>query len=228
MVYGEHGDPIAEFKRDHEGYRVYDAHYESIGKADELFVDEADHPLYIGVKTGFLEAKVVLVPLEIVRINDKRQVVEISAEADQVRHAPSLGDNEDLTPDLEARVHGYFGLAHPLIHEHPDALRSEQVLQDEFATDTRIDVEPGERQETAETAESVEPAYPTRGTRAPRDVPPEEIPSEDVPHERVEQVSPPREAGKEWARGTERLPAEDGATDTVTNPHLKRVRRLRR
>ncbi|MGI8912001.1 MAG: PRC-barrel domain-containing protein [Rubrobacteraceae bacterium] len=219
MVYGEHGDPFAEFKRDHEGYRVYDAHYENIGKADELFVDEVDHPLYIGVKTGLLEARVVLVPLEIIRINDKRQVVEISGEADQVRHAPSLGDNEDLTPDLEARVHGYFGLASPLTpeQERPTASHPDPLLEEELATDIRIDVEPGERQETAERFEEAPPARASRA-EAPRDVPPR----------RAEQVSPPREAGKEWARGTERLPAEDGAGDTATNPRLTRARRLRR
>jgi len=217
MVYGEHGDAFAEFKRDHEGYRIYDAHYEHIGKADELFVDAVDHPLYIGIKTGFLEAKVVLVPLEIVRINDKRQVVEISAEADQVRHAPSLGDNEDLSPDLEARVHGYFGLASPLISGHGGyaTTQPDPLLEEELATDTRIDIEPGERQETAE---HVEPTYPIPPTRAPRDVPPRH----------AEQVSPPREPGKEWARGTERLPVEDGTGDSVANPRMTRTRRLKR
>ncbi len=31
MVYGEQLDPFAELKRTHEEYRVYDAHYESLG-----------------------------------------------------------------------------------------------------------------------------------------------------------------------------------------------------
>lgn len=217
MVHEGYGDPFTEFKAAHEDYRVYDAHYESIGKADEIFVDEVDEPLYIGVKTGLLDARSVLVPLEIIRINDKRQVVEIAAEADQIRHAPSLGDGEDLTPDLESRVYSYFGLASPLAAEpeYRDAPPSEVILEEELADDARVDVEPGERQETTR---GTEPPHPGRPAGASRDVPPE----------RLEQVSPPREPGKEWARGTERLPAEDGASDTPPDARLVRVRRLRR
>src|SRR5215210_5860472 len=60
-----------------EGYQVYDRHYEKIGKVDDLFVDESDLPEYIGVKIGFLGTRTTLIPLDVVRVNDKRRLVEV-------------------------------------------------------------------------------------------------------------------------------------------------------
>ena len=158
MVYGEQVDPFAELKRAHDQYRVYDTHYESIGMADELFVDGSDRPLYIGIKSGLLEARSVLVPLEIVRVNDKRRVIEVSGDADQVRHAPSIGDRDEITADLEARIHGYFGLPSPLTGEpEHHAASPDPIVEDRFAPDARIDIEPGERQETHERFKATPP-----------------------------------------------------------------------
>jgi len=44
------------------GYEVYDPAGEQIGKVDNLFVDEADRPEYIGVKMGLLGTKSTLIP----------------------------------------------------------------------------------------------------------------------------------------------------------------------
>lgn len=218
MVYGEQVDPFAELKRAHENYRVYDAHYESIGKADELFVDAADRPLYIGIKTGLLEARSVLVPLEIIRVNDKRRVIEISGDADQVRHAPSLGDREEITADLEASIHGYFGLPSPLTGEpeYADA-SSDPVAEDVLAPDERIDVEPGERQEAHERFGDAPPTHTDRDEKPP-----------DYLSGSGEHESPPRGTGKGWARGTERLQSDGEAGDAARDPRTARARRLRR
>jgi len=216
MVYGEQVDPFAELKRAHEEYRVYDAHYESIGRADEIFVDEADHPLYIGIKTGFLEARSILVPLEVIRVNDKRRVIEISGDEDQVRHAPSLGDREEITPDLEVRIHSYFGLTNPLTAEREHgAPPSDSPVEDRFAPDARIDVEPGERQETHERFGEAPPAHSRR--EEPRDP----IPGHNEP-------VAPRGTGKGWARGTEGLQSGGGAGDVAHDPRTARARRLRK
>ena len=45
---------------------VYDRDYESIGKVDDLFPDEADNPEYIGVGLGFTGTMSSLIPWEIV------------------------------------------------------------------------------------------------------------------------------------------------------------------
>lgn len=217
MVYGEQMDPFAELKRAHEDYRVYDAHYESIGKADELFVDEADRPLYIGVRTGFLEARAILVPMEIIRVNDKRQVIEISDTAEQVRHAPSLEDREEITPELEASVHSYFGLASPPIPEHETGeMIPEPGIEDRFAPDERIDIEPGERQETHERFDETLPPPVDR-----------EAPRYQEPGREVSGASP-RGPGKGWARGTEKIPPENHTGRVARDPLTPRARRLRR
>jgi hypothetical protein len=49
---------------------------------DDLFVDENDHPEYIGVKLGFLGMRSTLIPIDKVRVNDQRQLVEVAADKD--------------------------------------------------------------------------------------------------------------------------------------------------
>lgn len=215
MVYGEQLDPFAELKRNHEEYRVYDTHYESLGRADELFVDGADRPLYIGIKTGFLEARSVLVPMEVIRVNDKRRVIEVSADADQIRHAPTLEDREEISADLEARIHGYFGLPSPLTGEYHEAASGQ--ADDSFAPDERIDIEPGERQGTHERFGESTPAHTNQEYGAP-----------DYLSGGRSQESPSRSTGKGWARGTERIGAGNEAGDADHDPLTARARRLRR
>jgi hypothetical protein len=103
-------DPFAGLKEDSREYTVYDSHYEKLGKVDDLVLGEDDRVLYVGVKTGLLGTNSTLVPVEIIRVNDKRQLIEISEPADTVKHAPHFGRNEDLTPELENHVRTYFGL----------------------------------------------------------------------------------------------------------------------
>lgn len=144
-VHGGRSDPFGELKRAYEGYKPYKvlgAHYENIGNVDDLFEDERGRLLYIGTKMGLLAMKSTLIPTEIIRVNDKRGIVQVSESEDQIRHAPSLEDHEELTPELEDRVHGYFGL----IDKRYGVPPREPPIRDEFAPDGRIDVEPGERE----------------------------------------------------------------------------------
>lgn len=92
------------------GYQVYDRHYEKIGKVDDLFVDESDRPEYVGVKMGFLGTRSTLIPVEIVRVNDKRRLVEVEADKDTVKEGPTFGDDREITPDFERRVLSYYGV----------------------------------------------------------------------------------------------------------------------
>jgi hypothetical protein len=107
-------DRFRELEEAYKGYAVYDRNYEKIGKVDDLFVDEDDQPEYIGVKMGFLlEQKTTLIPMGIVRINDRRKLVEVAADKDVIREAPPFDNNKDITPEYEDRVCGYFGLERP-------------------------------------------------------------------------------------------------------------------
>ena len=142
-------DPFAGLKSSSEEYSVYDAHYERIGKVDDIFLDERDAVSYIGVKLGFLGTNSTLVPVEIVRVNDRRHLIEVAEEGETIRHAPHFGHDETVSPELEDRVRTYFGL---------EPLRSPQEPEEphpsddtgRFGPDDRVDTEPGERMEAQE------------------------------------------------------------------------------
>ena len=113
MSAGNSGDRFRELEQAYGEYTVYDQHYEKIGKVDDLFVDANDEPEYIGVKTCFLGMKSTLIPIELVRVNARRKLVEVAADEETIKHAPTFDDDGDITPDYEDRVHGYFGLERP-------------------------------------------------------------------------------------------------------------------
>src|SRR4028118_111205 len=92
------------------GYQVYDRHYEKIGKVEHLFVDESDRLEYVGVKTGFFGNHSALIPMDIVRVNDERQLMEVNAEKDTITNSPTFDDDGDMTPEFEDRVYAHFGL----------------------------------------------------------------------------------------------------------------------
>jgi uncharacterized protein (TIGR02271 family) len=103
-------DRVAELEDRFAGYTVYDVNYEKIGKVDDLFVDEDDNPEYIGVKMGFLGTRSTLIPVELVRVNERRGLVEVGADKDMVKGGPGIDDDEEITPEYEGRVHAYYGL----------------------------------------------------------------------------------------------------------------------
>jgi hypothetical protein len=136
-------DPFAGLKSGGEEYSVYDAHYEKIGRVDDVFLDERDAVTYIGVEMGFFGTNSTLVPAEIVRVNDRRRLIEVAAEAETIKHAPHFGNEETVSAELEERVRAYFGLE-PLLPPG-DPYPPDDVGR--FGPDDRVDTEPGERME---------------------------------------------------------------------------------
>jgi len=192
-------DPFAELKQAREEYTVYDSHYEKIGKVDDVFVDEGDRALYVGVKMGFFGTNSTLIPTEMIRVNDRRRLIEVAEPADTIKHAPHFGSNEDLSPELENHVRTYFGLE-PLraSPEHgPQGPYASDVAAERLGPDVRVDTEPGERAEEQELhlpppAEEIPPArepVPEKdtGSREPLAAPPGGTSSS--PWERTETVS---------------------------------------
>jgi uncharacterized protein (TIGR02271 family) len=92
------------------GYTVYDQNYEKIGKVDDLFVDESDQPEFIGVKMGFLGMSSTLIPMEMVRVNDERQLVEVATDKETAKNGPTFDDDREITPEYENEVYSYYGL----------------------------------------------------------------------------------------------------------------------
>ncbi len=138
----------------YKDYTVYDQHYEKVGKVDDLFVDENDQPEYIGVKMGLLGTKSTLIPIELVRVNDRRKLVEVAADESTIKGAPTFDDDKDITPEYEHGVHGYFGLEPQGSGEGRSSYGGYYASDEEARRDQElhrsVDTEYGERAESPE------------------------------------------------------------------------------
>jgi uncharacterized protein (TIGR02271 family) len=92
------------------GYQVYDQDGERIGKLDDLFVDEEDNPEYVGVRTESLGTRSALIPAGVVTVEDRLRRIVVSRPKAVVETGPSLGHDEEVTPEFEERVRGHYGL----------------------------------------------------------------------------------------------------------------------
>jgi uncharacterized protein (TIGR02271 family) len=92
------------------GYTVYDSNHEKIGKVDDLFMDANDRPEYIGVKMGYLGTHSTLIPFQMARVNDARQLIEVAADKETLKNGPTFDDDREITPELENEVYSYYGL----------------------------------------------------------------------------------------------------------------------
>ena len=189
-----------------EGYQIYDQHYEKVGKVDDLFVDENDEPEYIGVKTGLFGGPSTLIPMDLVRVNDFRQLVEVASDKETIKNAPSFGDDAEITADFEERVYAYFGAT----REPPPPERGGYGAyhHDEYAD---VDVAYGERSRARESGAPpvapVEYEYPAadRETAALSSPADEERGYAEARPE-AEPVAEPREGARvyDWDIRTER------------------------
>ena len=94
-----------------EGYEVYDRDEEKIGKVEDLFVNERDEPEYLGVQMGlFGLSGTTLVPWELCRRDEAQERIEVEAEKDHVKDAPSFDEDEAITSRYEREIHAYYGL----------------------------------------------------------------------------------------------------------------------
>ena len=106
----ERGDRFTEAET-FEGYEVYDRDGDKIGKVDDLFLDEADDPEYIGVKMGlFGLSGTTLIPWEICREDKTNSRIEVETEKERVKDAPNFDDDQQITPDFERQIRDYYGL----------------------------------------------------------------------------------------------------------------------
>jgi uncharacterized protein (TIGR02271 family) len=101
---------FTELEDRYVGYTVYDRHYEKLGEVDVLFLDENDQPEYLGVKMGFLGTRTTLIPFEMVRVNDARQVIKVAADKETLKNGPTFDDDREISPHFENEVYSYYGL----------------------------------------------------------------------------------------------------------------------
>ncbi|MGI8866515.1 MAG: PRC-barrel domain-containing protein, partial [Rubrobacteraceae bacterium] len=148
----ERGSSSQNLEDSYKDYTVYDQHYEKIGKVNDLFVDDDDQPEYIGIKQGLLGTKSTLVPMEIARVNDKRELIEIASDKETIENAPTFKNDTDITPDHEAEVHRHFGL------QRPDSWSDRSGYSNYYDDEERtyespvgaVDTEYGERREESQ------------------------------------------------------------------------------
>jgi uncharacterized protein (TIGR02271 family) len=92
------------------GYGIYDLHGERIGLIRDIFVDEVDEIEYVGVGTGLPGNRSVLVPAEAITVDDSQRRMVVSHPRSMVETGPSLGNQEEVTPELERQVLVHYGL----------------------------------------------------------------------------------------------------------------------
>jgi len=91
-------------------YGIYDQYGERIGPLSDLFVDVNDEPEYVGVETGLPGNRSVLIPAEVITVDDRLRRMVVSHPRSLVETAPSLGHEDEVTPEFERRVRVHFGL----------------------------------------------------------------------------------------------------------------------
>ena len=99
-------------------YTLYDQDYQKIGNVEDLFVDESDHPEYIGVKMGLLGRPTTLIPFQMARVNDARQLIKVAADNETLTKGPTFDEDREITPEFEKEVYSYYGLRRPSTIEH--------------------------------------------------------------------------------------------------------------
>lgn len=111
MAGGESG--LRRVEDRYEGYAVYDNAGEKVGKVGAVYVED-DREEYLGVKTGLLGTRMGLVPMGIVRVNERERALEVAESKDLVKSAPAFGDDEeDITREHEDEVRRHFGVESP-------------------------------------------------------------------------------------------------------------------
>jgi sporulation protein YlmC with PRC-barrel domain len=175
-----------EAELDFTGYQVYDMHYEKIGRVDDLFVNESDRPEYIGVKMGFLGTRSTLIPMDIVRVNDKRRLVEVEADKDAIKEGPTFSDDREITPEFEQRVLSYYQA------ETAQASAEREAFGPYYPDTTggeQVDVRPGERAGAHERLDERQPEGEAVDVDRERDLVDEEEPGTRTPERQEARVN---------------------------------------
>jgi len=92
------------------GADVYSSDGDKIGSVEEIFVDEeTNQPEWIGLGTGFLGTKRVLVPVQGAERRADGYYVPYSK--DQVKETPDI-DSDEISQETEAQLYSHYGLGY--------------------------------------------------------------------------------------------------------------------
>lgn len=104
-------DTARKPEEQYAGYELYDRDGERLGKPDDLFVDEDDNPEYVGVWTDRSGSSSLLIPAEVVTVDDASRRMVVTRPRSVVEAGPSLVQGEELTSEFEERLRRHYGLA---------------------------------------------------------------------------------------------------------------------
>jgi uncharacterized protein (TIGR02271 family) len=104
-------DRSAMPEEQYAGYEIYAQDGERIGKLDDLFIDENDNPEYVGVRMSVSgSTRSVLIPADVVTVDVEPRRMVVSRPKGMVEAGPTYGAHDEVTPELEERVRGHYGL----------------------------------------------------------------------------------------------------------------------
>jgi uncharacterized protein (TIGR02271 family) len=90
------------------GAPVYDSAGEKIGSVEEVFYDKQTNlPEWIGIGTGFLGTKRVLVPVGGSSLEG--EAVTVGYAKEHVKDSPDV-DSDEISPQLEQKLYKYYGI----------------------------------------------------------------------------------------------------------------------
>jgi uncharacterized protein (TIGR02271 family) len=103
-------EPLGKPEERYAEYGIYDQYGERIEPLSDLFVDENDEPEYVGIETESPGNRSVLIPAEAITVDDRLRRMVVSHPRTLVETAPSLGHEDEVTPEFERRVRVHYGL----------------------------------------------------------------------------------------------------------------------
>ena len=116
--------PTLEEVRDWIGEDLIGHGDERLGTISEIYLDEADQLSFLSVRTGLFGMKSTLVPIG--RATQHRDHVHVPYTKEQVKDAPNVHDNEELTDAEEVRLYRHYRLEFTAQYEGSDNDSSER------------------------------------------------------------------------------------------------------
>jgi stress response protein YsnF len=132
------------------GSTVVDRDGEKIGTFEELYLDQGDRPAWAAVKTGLFGMRQTFVPLS--EAEPVEQGLQVPYDKDQVKAAPNVDPDTQLTDDEEEQLHRHYGLSAGTAGDEPG---EREGVERETAEPEAVERETVERGPEGEAAAEV-------------------------------------------------------------------------
>ena len=97
-----------------KGFTVMDPNGEKIGKVDDIYVGGDRQPRYLGVKMGFLGAKMTFIPVQLVSDVDlNEKAIYLTVNKELAKSGPVFDRDHEFMPEHEAKIWEHYGLGQP-------------------------------------------------------------------------------------------------------------------